>query len=56
MKLQDSITGFYYIGDNRANISKLVNIYKRGYASSDFLKAFAELNKRIPFPTHRNLL
>jgi hypothetical protein len=33
MKLQESMTGFYYVGTKRAIITKLVNIYKRGYAS-----------------------
>jgi lipopolysaccharide/colanic/teichoic acid biosynthesis glycosyltransferase len=45
MTLQESMTGFYYIGKNRANISKLVGIYKRGYASCDFLQALTELSK-----------
>jgi lipopolysaccharide/colanic/teichoic acid biosynthesis glycosyltransferase len=45
MKLQESMTGFYYIGTNRANISKLVKIYKRGYASGDFLQAASELTR-----------
>lgn len=45
MKLQESMTGFYYIGANRANISKLVKIFKRGYASSDFLQAVSELTR-----------
>jgi lipopolysaccharide/colanic/teichoic acid biosynthesis glycosyltransferase len=45
MKLQESMTGFYYIGTSRENISKLVGIYKRGYASGDFLQAITELTK-----------
>jgi hypothetical protein len=36
MKLQDSKTGFYYVGTKRANITKLVSIYKCGYASGKF--------------------
>jgi lipopolysaccharide/colanic/teichoic acid biosynthesis glycosyltransferase len=43
MKLQESMTGFYYIGTKRANITKLVNIYKRGYASGSLEQAFTEL-------------
>jgi lipopolysaccharide/colanic/teichoic acid biosynthesis glycosyltransferase len=43
MKLQESITGFYYVGTKRANITKLVNIYKRGYASGNLNQAMAEL-------------
>jgi lipopolysaccharide/colanic/teichoic acid biosynthesis glycosyltransferase len=45
MKLQESMTGFYYIGNDRANITKLVNIYKRGYASGNLHQALAELTK-----------
>jgi len=45
MKLQESMTGFYYIGNDRANITKLVNIYKRGYASGNLNQAMAELTK-----------
>jgi lipopolysaccharide/colanic/teichoic acid biosynthesis glycosyltransferase len=48
MKLQESMTGFYYIGDDRANITKLVNIYKRGYASSNFKEVMAELSRENP--------
>src|SRR5882757_9569288 len=43
MKLQESITGFYYVGAKRANISKLVSIYRRGYASGNLNEAMAEL-------------
>jgi len=43
MKLQESKTGFYYVGKKRANITKLVNIYKRGYASGSLDQAMAEL-------------
>ena len=39
MKLQESMTGFYYVGTKRANITKLVNIYKRGYASGSLDQA-----------------
>ncbi len=48
MKLQESMTGFYYIGDDRANITKLVNIYKRGYASGNFKEVMAELTRENP--------
>src|ERR1700682_4319555 len=43
MKLQENMTGFYYVGTKRANITKLVNIYKRGYASGKLNEAMAEL-------------
>jgi lipopolysaccharide/colanic/teichoic acid biosynthesis glycosyltransferase len=46
MKLQESMTGFYYVGTKRANISKLVSIYKRGYASSKLNEAMAELLRK----------
>jgi lipopolysaccharide/colanic/teichoic acid biosynthesis glycosyltransferase len=46
MKLQESITGFYYVGTKRANISKLVNIYRRGYASGNLNEAMAELMRK----------
>src|SRR5664279_1596266 len=43
MKLQESMTGFYYVGNKRAVITKLVNIYKRGYASGNLNEAMKEL-------------
>ena len=46
MNLQESTTGFYYVGTKRANITKLVNIYKRGYASGKFNQAMTELSKK----------
>ncbi len=46
MKLQESKTGFYYVGTNRGNITKLVNIYKRGYASGSLSHALGELTSR----------
>lgn len=46
MKLQESKTGFYYVGRKRANITKLVNIYKRGYASGNLSHALNELTKK----------
>ena len=46
MKLQESITGFYYVGTKRANITKLVNIYKRGYASGNLNQAMTELTRK----------
>jgi len=46
MKLQESMTGFYYVGTKRANITKLVNIYKRGYASCNLNRAMDELMNR----------
>src|SRR5450432_4202660 len=46
MKLQESMTGFYYVGTKRANITKLVNIYKRGYASGNLNQAMTELTKK----------
>src|SRR5579863_6507280 len=45
MKLQESITGFFYVGNNRDNITKLVNIYKRGYASGNLNQALSELTR-----------
>src|SRR5664279_4366323 len=45
MNLQESKTGFYYVGTKRANITKLVSIYKRGYASSNLNHAMSELTK-----------
>lgn len=46
MKLQESKTGFYYVGTNRENITKLVSIYKRGYASGSLNDARRELTNR----------
>jgi lipopolysaccharide/colanic/teichoic acid biosynthesis glycosyltransferase len=46
MNLQESITGFYYVGTKRANITKLVNIYKRGYASGNLNQAMIELTRK----------
>jgi lipopolysaccharide/colanic/teichoic acid biosynthesis glycosyltransferase len=46
MKLQEGMTGFYYIGTKRANITKLVNIYKRGYASGNLNQAMSELTRK----------
>jgi len=46
MKLQESMTGFYYVGTKRANITKLVNIYKRGYASGNLNQAMTELTRK----------
>jgi len=43
MKLQESMTGFYYVGTKRAIIGKLVNIYKRGYASGKLNESMTEL-------------
>jgi lipopolysaccharide/colanic/teichoic acid biosynthesis glycosyltransferase len=43
MKLQDSTTGFYYVGTKRANITKLVSIYKHGYASGKLKEAMSDL-------------
>jgi hypothetical protein len=43
MKLQESITGFYYVGTKQAIITKLVNIYKRGYASGKLNESMTEL-------------
>jgi lipopolysaccharide/colanic/teichoic acid biosynthesis glycosyltransferase len=43
MKLQESMTGFYYVGTRRAIITKLVNIYKRGYASGKLNESMTEL-------------
>lgn len=43
MKLQESMTGFYYVGIKRAIITKLVNIYKRGYASGKLNESMTEL-------------
>jgi len=38
-------SGFYYIGKNSANIEKLVNIFKRGYASEMIENAKSELKR-----------
>jgi lipopolysaccharide/colanic/teichoic acid biosynthesis glycosyltransferase len=46
MKLLESMTGFYYVGTKRANITKLVNIYKRGYASGNLNQAMIELTRK----------
>ncbi len=46
MNLQESMTGFYYVGTKRANITKLVNIYKRGYASGNLNEAMSELTRK----------
>ena len=46
MNLQESMTGFYYVGTKRANITKLVNIYKRGYASGNLKEAGADITKQ----------
>src|ERR1700748_1189191 len=43
MKLQECMTGFYYVGTKRAIITKLVNIYKRGYASGKLNESMTEL-------------
>jgi lipopolysaccharide/colanic/teichoic acid biosynthesis glycosyltransferase len=50
MKLQESITGFYYVGTKRANITKLVKIYKRGFASSNLNQAMADLVRKDAAP------
>jgi lipopolysaccharide/colanic/teichoic acid biosynthesis glycosyltransferase len=43
MKLLESMTGFYYVGTKRAIITKLVNIFKRGYASGKLNESMTEL-------------
>ena len=43
MKLQESKTGFYYVGTKRAIITKLVNMYKCGYASGKLNESMNEL-------------
>lgn len=40
-------SGFYYIGKNTANIERLVNVYKRGYASDGLENVKAELNRSL---------
>ncbi len=51
MKLQESVTGFYYVGTKRAIITKLVNIFKRGYASGKLNESMTELlNKEHILP------
>ena len=45
MKLQESKTGFYYIGTKRANITKLVSIYKHGYATGSLKEAMTDLTR-----------
>jgi lipopolysaccharide/colanic/teichoic acid biosynthesis glycosyltransferase len=49
MKLQESTTGFYYVGTKRANITKLVYIYKRGFASGNLDQALKELTEMDHF-------
>ena len=45
------MTGFYYVGTKRAIITKLVNIYKRGYASGKLDESMTELlNKEHILP------
>ena len=56
MKLQESITGFYYVGSNKENITKLVNIYKRGYASGNLDLSLEELTRERSDPAGSNLL
>ena len=43
MKLQESMTGSYYVGTKRAIITKLVNVYKRGFASGKLNESMTEL-------------
>jgi lipopolysaccharide/colanic/teichoic acid biosynthesis glycosyltransferase len=51
MKLQENMTGFYYVGTKRAIITKLVNIFKRGYASGKLSESMTELlNKEHILP------
>jgi lipopolysaccharide/colanic/teichoic acid biosynthesis glycosyltransferase len=50
MKELESGTGFYYIGKSQSNIGKLVNIYKRGYASDNLQHAIAELTRENHSP------
>ncbi|MFI5194189.1 MAG: hypothetical protein ACHQD7_09030, partial [Chitinophagales bacterium] len=45
MEKLESMTGFYYIGTNQANIEKLVKIYKRGYAADNPADTFRELTR-----------
>jgi len=49
MELQESMTGFYYVGTKRANITKLVKLYKRGYASCNLNQAMTELTGKDKF-------
>ena len=45
------MTGFYYVGTKRAIITKLVNIFKRGYASGKLNESMTELlNKEHILP------
>ena len=44
--MQESMTGFYYVGTKRANITKLVKLYKRGYASCNLHQAMTELARK----------
>lgn len=39
------MTGFYYVGTKRANITKLVSIFKRGYASGNLQEAMTTLKQ-----------
>ena len=49
MKQEDSMTGFYYIGSQRAHVDKLVGILKRGYASDNMQQAITELTREKHF-------
>jgi lipopolysaccharide/colanic/teichoic acid biosynthesis glycosyltransferase len=46
-KVNHQYSGFYYIGRNATHIEKLVNIYKRGYASDGLNNVKAELNRSL---------
>jgi hypothetical protein len=54
VKLQENMTGFYYVGTKRAIVTKLVNIYKRGYASGKLNESMTELLNKNIF-CHRSL-
>jgi len=45
-------SGFYYIGKNASYIEKLVNVYKRGYASDELENVKAELLRGLEREKH----
>ena len=49
MKQEDGMTGFYYIGSQRAHVDKLVAVLKRGYASDNMQQAVTELTREKHF-------
>jgi len=50
MTQEDSMTGFYYIGSERAHVDKLVSIFKHGYASANMQEAITALTREKHAP------